>query len=54
MKEALDKINYKDFYNKLLKSGMFWEMFPELVGIWEKDKVKFKRIGITRKVNKRK
>ena len=25
-------------YNKLLKSGMFWEFHPELSGEWEKDK----------------
>ena len=28
-------------YNKLLKSGMFWEFHPELSGEWEKDKDEF-------------
>lgn len=25
-------------YNLLLKSGMFWEFYPELTGVWEQDK----------------
>jgi len=25
-------------YKELLKSGMFWEFYPELTGDWEKDK----------------
>lgn len=42
--EKLD--NYKHIkteenYNKLLKSGMFWEFYPELSGEWEKDKLIF-------------
>lgn len=24
-------------YNELLKSGMFWEFFPEFTGNWSKD-----------------
>lgn len=24
-------------YTKLLHSGMFWELHPELTGVWEKD-----------------
>ena len=28
-------------YNYLLSSGMFWEFFPELTGVWEKDKELF-------------
>lgn len=29
-------LNFGDYY-KLLKSGMFWEFHPELMGIWEED-----------------
>lgn len=25
-------------YKKLLNSGMFWELYPELSGEWDKDK----------------
>jgi len=25
-------------YQKLLKSGMFWEFYPDLTGVWRKDK----------------
>lgn len=25
-------------YDTLLKSGMFWEFYPELSGVWEEDK----------------
>ena len=25
-------------YLRLLGSGMFWEFFPNLTGVWEKDK----------------
>jgi hypothetical protein len=32
---------YKAEYQSLLKSGMFWEFFPELTGEWEKDKAAF-------------
>lgn len=28
-------------YNKLLKSGMFWEFFPKLSGNWLEDKSEF-------------
>jgi hypothetical protein len=28
----------KDAYNKLLKSGMFWEFYPQLTGDYEEDK----------------
>jgi hypothetical protein len=27
----------KKAYDMLLKSGMFWEMYPELTGIYEED-----------------
>lgn len=33
-----ENINTKDNYDKLLKSGMFWEFHPELSGDWNKDK----------------
>ena len=31
-------IRKKKNYDILLKSGMFWESYPELSGVWEKDK----------------
>lgn len=31
----------KEKYVKLLDSGMFWEIYPELTGNWEKDKDEF-------------
>jgi len=31
-------------YNDLLKSGMFWEFYPELSGDWSKDKMDWKKI----------
>ncbi len=31
-------IKTKENYDKLLKSGMFWEFHPELTGNWNKDK----------------
>lgn len=34
--ETLDKI--KQSYNVLLNSGMFFEFYPELTGVWEDDK----------------
>ena len=27
----------KEEYTKLLNSGMFWELYPEATGIYEKD-----------------
>lgn len=33
-----DKIDTKENYDKLLKSGMFWEFYPELSGDWSEDK----------------
>jgi hypothetical protein len=33
-----DHIKTKENYDKLLKSGMFWEFHPELSGNWEIDK----------------
>ena len=32
------KITSKREYERLLKSGMFWEFYPQLTGIWRKDK----------------
>ena len=32
------KINTKEEYDQLLKSGMFFELYPELSGNWEEDK----------------
>ena len=39
-----DKVRYKPIkkqinYQNLLNSGMFWELYPELSGDWEKDKL---------------
>jgi hypothetical protein len=31
-------ISTKESYQMGVKSGMFWEYFPELSGDWEKDK----------------
>lgn len=32
---------YQNEYYLLLNSGMFWEIFPEFTGEWEKDKEDF-------------
>lgn len=32
---------YRYQYNQLLQSGMFWEIYPQLSGNWEKDKKEF-------------
>ena len=34
----------KQEYESLLKSGMFWEFYPELTGEWDKDKIQWKKI----------
>lgn len=31
----------RDEYDGLLKSGMFWEFFPELTGSWKEDEDSF-------------
>lgn len=36
MSDFEDKDNAHVEYNLLLKSGMFWEFYPELTGNWEK------------------
>ena len=35
-------MNKKEHYEKMLKSGFFWEFYPELSGNWEKDKDLYK------------
>jgi hypothetical protein len=35
-----DSKSEKDYF-KLLSSGMFWEIYPQLTGEWEKDKDEF-------------
>ena len=32
-------IKTKENYDIILKSGMFWELFPELTGNWLQDKI---------------
>lgn len=34
----------KKEYDKLLKSGLFWEFYPQLSGEWEKDELEWNRI----------
>lgn len=36
--ERYEAISSKESYTKALKSGMFWEYWPELSGKWEEDK----------------
>jgi hypothetical protein len=31
----------KKVYKKIKKTGMFWELHPELTGIWKEDKQNF-------------
>ena len=33
-------------YDRLLKSGMFFEFYPNLTGNWEKDKIEWAKIYI--------
>lgn len=33
--------NYEEEYKALKSSGMFWEFYPELSGVWEEDKLSF-------------
>ena len=40
VEDWMDK-EYKDGYERTLKSGMFWEWYPNLTGVWEKDKEAF-------------
>lgn len=39
----------KNEYERLLKSGMFFEFYPQLTGIWEKDKIEWAKIYTTLK-----
>ena len=32
-------ISTKNKYEKILYSGMFWVSYPELTGVWSKDKL---------------
>lgn len=34
----------KEEYLGLLKSGMFWEFYPQLIGNWERDKSEWRKI----------
>ena len=34
-------MNFKEEYDSLLKSGMFFVIFPEMTGIWGKDMSSF-------------
>lgn len=43
------RANYKIIYQSILKSGMFWEYFPEFSGVWDEDKkewVKKYKLGV--------
>ena len=42
----MNPIEYE--YEALLKSGMFWEFFPQLSGEWEKDEEEFTEFYINR------
>lgn len=33
-----DRIDTEEGYNKLLATGMFYEFYPELSGVWERDR----------------
>ena len=33
--------NAKDRYREAVASGMFWELFPELTGVWSEDREKW-------------
>lgn len=39
-------------YLSILKSGMFWVFFPEMIGEWEKDKQPFTEFYNQRELNK--
>ena len=47
--ENIDKLSPREEYNMLLNSGMFYEFYPELTGIWVKDTAEWLEIkGIIR------
>lgn len=35
-KEEIEE-KVKHSYTRLLNSGMFWELYPQLTGVWEED-----------------
>ena len=39
--EVKPESEYKSAYDKILSSGMFWELHPELTGKWNLDKEEF-------------
>ena len=40
----MNKIESKLEYDELLKSGMFWEFYPNLTGNWNTDKLQWGNI----------
>jgi len=44
--DRYQNIKTKENYDKLLKSGMFWEFHPELTGDWNKDKEVINKLSI--------
>lgn len=45
MGNILDNVEeqLEEEYHHILKSGLFWEWYPELSGVWEKDRDAFMR-----------
>jgi len=41
MEDKYKQISTEENYHKLLKSGMFFEFYPELVGKWDIDNINF-------------
>ena len=39
LKNRYKNISREEDYNLLLRSGMFWEFYPELTGTWQEDKL---------------
>lgn len=39
MTDRYKHIRTRDGYDGTLATGMFWEFFPELSGIWKEDKL---------------
>lgn len=39
----------KEIYNDILKSGMFWEKYPQLSGMWLADEKEFTQIMTNQK-----
>lgn len=38
----------REEYDLLLKSGMFWVLFPSFSGVWEKDMISFIEFKVTK------